>query len=66
MIKTTMTILSQLVAALVFDLGLNKPVANEPAQLACIPPPHLKPPPRPPRTMEERRAVLGTFVRIST
>lgn len=65
MIKTTLTVLSQFVASLVFDLGLNKPVATEPTQLACIPPPPLKPPPRPPRTMEERRAVLGTFVLVS-
>jgi hypothetical protein len=50
----------------VYDLGLNKPVAKDPPQLTCIPPPHLRPPQRPPRTMEERRAVLGTFVITST
>lgn len=62
MMKSTITLFTQLAVAQVFDLGLNKPVASEPAQLACIPPPHLRPPPRPAHTMEERRAVLGTWL----
>lgn len=65
-IRSTLTVFSQLAVAIVFDLGLNKQVAKEPPQLTCIPPPHLRPPQRPPRTMEERRAVLGTFVSLST
>ena len=65
-IRTSITIFAQLALALVFDLGLNQPVAKDPPQLTCIPPPHLRPPPRQPRTMDERRAVLGTFVTVST
>lgn len=66
MIKSTLTIFSQLAVSLVYDLGLNKPVAPEPSQLSCIPPPHLRPPQREPRTNEERRAVLGTYLMVST
>lgn len=65
-IKATITIFCQLAVALVYDLGLNRQIAKDPPQLTCIPPVHMRPPQRPPRTLEECRAVLGTFVMIST
>lgn len=63
--KTILNVCSQLASALVYDLGLDKPVAKELPQLTCIPPVHLRPAPRPPRSMEERRAVLGVYVTMS-
>jgi hypothetical protein len=65
-IKATIITFSQLAIALVFDLGLNKTIGQDPPQISCIPPVHMRLPQRPPRTMEECRAVLGTFVLIST
>lgn len=65
-IKATITIFAQLAVAMVYDLRLNTQVASDPPQLTCIPPVHMRPPKRPPRTLEECRAVMGTFVVIST
>lgn len=65
-IKATITIFAQLAVAMVYELRLNTQVASDPPQLTCIPPVHMRPPQRPPRTLEECRAVMGTFVVIST
>jgi hypothetical protein len=65
-IKATITIFAQLAVAMVYELRLNNQVASDPPQLTCIPPVHMRPPQRPPRTLEECRAVMGTFVVIST
>ncbi|KAF7595463.1 hypothetical protein BBP40_005799 [Aspergillus hancockii] len=57
--KPFLSAFTQLAIASVFDLGLNKPVPKEtPVTINC----HRFPQPLEPRTMEERRAVLGCFL----
>lgn len=46
--------------ALVFELGLTKPVPKDTQVPPCVNPKYSKP--TTPRTMEERRAVLGCFL----
>ncbi|KAL9623477.1 MAG: hypothetical protein Q9160_002157 [Pyrenula sp. 1 TL-2023] len=55
-----LAVFTQLSVSLVFDLGLNKPVPKDAPMMLCVDQKHLKP--TTPRTMEERRAVLGCFL----
>ncbi|KAL9094342.1 MAG: hypothetical protein Q9165_003483 [Trypethelium subeluteriae] len=57
--KPFLAVFAQLAMSLVFELGLNKPVPGEAQVAPCVKEKYLKPPT--PRTMEERRAVLGCF-----
>ena len=62
-IKTTSI---QLAMALAFDLGVTRPIPSEPRHTMVLPTTNAekgpKIPRRAPRTMEERRAVLGLFL----
>ncbi|PYI14319.1 hypothetical protein BO99DRAFT_345357 [Aspergillus violaceofuscus CBS 115571] len=64
--KSIMVLYCQIATALICELGLNRPVRSDLAMLppVCndlVPPAPKQPAPRP-RTMNERRAVLGCFV----
>jgi hypothetical protein len=56
----------QLAMALAFDLGITRPVPSEPRHTLVLPTTNAEKGPniprRAPRTMEERRAVLGLFL----
>lgn len=56
----------QLAMALAFDLGITRPVSSEPRHTLVLPTTNAEKGPniprRAPRTMEERRAVLGLFL----
>ncbi|KGO59266.1 Major facilitator superfamily domain, general substrate transporter [Penicillium expansum] len=54
-----LAVFTQLAISLVFDLGLNKPVPEETSRTSNL---HKVSRPSTPRTMEERRAVLGCFL----
>ncbi|KGO65244.1 hypothetical protein PITC_072390 [Penicillium italicum] len=56
---TFIAVFAQLAISLVFDLGLNKPVPEETSITSNL---QKFPRPSAPRTMEERRAVLGCFL----
>ncbi|MCJ1386882.1 hypothetical protein MMC17_010010 [Xylographa soralifera] len=58
--KPFLAIFTQLAISLVFDLGLNKFVPKDMQVMPCVNQKYLKP--VTPRTMEERRAVLGCFL----
>ncbi|KAG0650461.1 hypothetical protein D0Z07_2967 [Hyphodiscus hymeniophilus] len=58
--KPFLGLFNQLAMSMVFELKLNKPVAKDAEVLPCVREPYSKP--RPPRTQEERRAVLGCFL----
>ncbi|KIM97022.1 hypothetical protein OIDMADRAFT_169794 [Oidiodendron maius Zn] len=60
--KPLLSVLIQLATSLVFDLGLNKPVSKETQVILCV---NKCSVPSTPRTMEERRAVLGCFLAAS-
>lgn len=57
--KPFLAVFTQLAISLVFDLGLNKPVPEETSRTSNL---HKVSRPSTPRTMEERRAVLGCFL----
>jgi hypothetical protein len=61
--KPFLALFSQLAMALIFDLGLNKPVFKDIPALPCVKEQTKR---STPRTMEERRAVLGCFLVTST
>ncbi|KAE9369122.1 hypothetical protein N431DRAFT_412898 [Stipitochalara longipes BDJ] len=58
--KPFLSVFTQLAASLVYDLGLNRPVPKDTQALPCLKEKFFKP--TTPRTMEERRAVLGCFL----
>ncbi|KAE8451746.1 hypothetical protein EG329_003203 [Mollisiaceae sp. DMI_Dod_QoI] len=58
--KPFLAIFAQLAMSLVFELQLNKPVPKDMEPLPCVRETRWKSPT--PRTMEERRAVLGCFL----
>lgn len=58
--KSSFSTYLQLAISMVFDMGLNRPPGSR-KQPLCIGN-HQGGPPPPERTLEERRAVLGTFV----
>jgi len=55
-----LAVLTQLALSLVFDLQLNKPILKEAQAIPCAKEQQWKS--ITPRTMEERRAVLGCFL----
>ncbi|KAL4787633.1 hypothetical protein BJX76DRAFT_354113 [Aspergillus varians] len=61
--KPFLSLFTQLAVSLVFDLGLNKPVHDETTVAHC--PKSRARRPAIPRSMEERRAVLGCFLMTS-
>ncbi|KAI9740059.1 MAG: hypothetical protein M1818_004810 [Claussenomyces sp. TS43310] len=58
--KPFLAAFTQIAMSLVFDLGLNKSVPKNGLVIPCVTQKYSKPPT--PRTMEERRAVLGCFL----
>ncbi|PMD42861.1 hypothetical protein L207DRAFT_486635 [Hyaloscypha variabilis F] len=58
--KPFLSVFTQLAASLVYDLGLNMPVPKDIQIIPCLKERFMKP--TTPRTMEERRAVLGCFL----
>lgn len=58
--KPFLTVFTQLAMSLVFEFGLNKPVPKDTQLVPCVKEKYSRHPT--PRTMEERRAVLGCFL----
>lgn len=62
--KPSIAVILQLAHSLVYDMGLNKPAANNVQKWLCVE--SIKQPEPKPRDMEERRAVLAFFFISST
>lgn len=60
--KPSLSLFTRLATSLVCDLGLNQPIHKGMPDAVCIAPMKYPPPRTAPRTMEERRAVLGCFL----
>ncbi|KAI4285157.1 MAG: hypothetical protein L6R35_004723 [Caloplaca aegaea] len=60
--KPSLSVFTQLAVSLVYDLGLNRPVPRDNPLVALCIQSHNTPMIPTPRTMEERRAVLGCFL----
>jgi hypothetical protein len=58
--KPALSMFTQLAISLVFDLNLNRPISGQASTLYMTMYDYKEPPRL--RTLEERRAVLGTFL----